>query len=110
MIWAKRQLSHSESALYHDRLVKLLYRFPRQYREFMMIDVRTENYPVAKMYYVGVPMDVFMTAFDGFAPVADQDLPEAIDTVIVGDVTSEEFKNRFQFRRHSSARIAHCIA
>jgi hypothetical protein len=52
------------------------------------------------MYYVGVPTDMFMMAFDGFECVDDQDLPGEIDSVVVGDVTSEEFKSRFRFRSH----------
>ena len=108
MVWGKRQFPHSEFTLYHDRLIKLLYRFPAQYREFMLVAAKTEN-PLTKTYYVGVPMDVFMTAFDGFELIEDQALPEEIDTVIVGDVTSGEFKSRFQFRKHSSARIARSV-
>jgi hypothetical protein len=37
MVWGKRQFPHSEFTLYHDRLIKLLYRFPAQYREFMLV-------------------------------------------------------------------------
>jgi hypothetical protein len=100
--WGKRQLSDSEFARYHDRLVKLLYRYPTRYQEFMMVNTKTEN-PSARMYYVGVPTDVFMQAFDGFELVKDQDLPKEIDTVIVADVRSDEFENRFQFRNPLSS-------
>jgi hypothetical protein len=100
--WGKRQFSDSEFARYHDRLVKLLYRYPTRYREFMMVNTKTEN-PSARMYYVGVPTDVFMQAFDGFELVKDQDLPKEIDTVIVADVRSDEFENRFQFRNPLSS-------
>jgi len=58
----------------------------------------------AGVYYVGVPMEVFMKAFDGFDLVDDHELPGEVDTVIVGDVTCEEFKSRFRFRRYPSIR------
>jgi hypothetical protein len=101
VIWGKRQFPSSELARYHDRLVKLLYRFPARYREFILVGTKTEN-PLARMYYVGVPMDAFMTAFDGFERVEDQDLPGEIDTVIIADVASEEFKSRFRIQSHLS--------
>jgi hypothetical protein len=104
VIWAKRQFPNAEFGRYHDRLIKLLYRFPVRYREFIMVSAKTQN-STARTYYVGVPTDVFMTAFDGFDVIRDQDLPDEIDTLIVGDVASEEFKNRFQFRRDSSGSI-----
>ena len=99
MIWGRRQLAKADLARYHARIIKLLYANPAQYREFMMVGTKTEA-PTVGIYYVGVPIEAFMEAFDGFELVKAADLPREIDTVIVADVSSEEFKSRFGFRSY----------
>jgi hypothetical protein len=97
MIWGKRPFANAHFARYQDRLVKLLYANPAQYREFMMVGTNTDD-PAVRVYYVGVPMEAFMEAFDGFEIVDGNDLPKEIDSSIVADVDSEEFQSRFRFR------------
>jgi hypothetical protein len=97
VIWGRRQFAKADFARYHERLIKLLHANPAQYREFAMVGTNTEA-PTVRMYYVGVPMEAFMEAFDGFEAVKDQELPREIDVVIVADVSSEEFRSRFRFR------------
>jgi hypothetical protein len=49
-------------------------------------------------YYVGVPDEVSILAFDGFARVAEAELPREVDIFHLGDHTSSEFTSRFKIK------------
>jgi hypothetical protein len=101
MIWGKRAFSGAEDfGRYQELLIKLLYEHSACYREFMMVNIKTEH-PSSRMYYVGVPTEDFMTGFDGFEYVRDEELPKVIDAVIVADIGSEEFTSRFRYSSQS---------
>jgi hypothetical protein len=53
--------------------------------------------PALSNYYVGVPS--FLAEFDGFDIVPESQLPNEIDTVLLADATTDEFKSRFRFRK-----------
>jgi hypothetical protein len=97
MFWGKRAFSNAEDfGRYQERLIRLLYKNPARYREFMMLSTKTED-PARRMYYVGVPAEAFAEGFDDFEYVPDEEVPNVIDAVIVADVDSEEFTARFRY-------------
>jgi arylsulfatase A-like enzyme len=55
--------------------------------------------PELSNYYVGVPDQSFLAEFDGFDIVPESQLPNEIDTVLLADATTDEFKSRFRFRK-----------
>jgi hypothetical protein len=97
MHWAKRQFAYAAFAPYQDRLEKLLRANPARYREFIMVSTDTEK-PGVSTYYVGVPEKPFLAIFDGFTPVEEVGLPKEIDTLLIADATTDEFKSRFKFK------------
>jgi hypothetical protein len=98
MIWVKRDCKHADFAPYQDRLEKLMMANPTRYREFIMVSVETGS-PTVSTYFVGTPGKAFMAAFDGFEPVPESELPKQIDTLLIADATSDEFKSRFHFKK-----------
>ena len=40
-----------------------------------------------------------MAGLDGFTAIEEAELPKEIDTLLVADEASEEFKSRFRFRK-----------
>jgi hypothetical protein len=97
MIWAKRSFEYAEYAPYMDRLENLLFANPTLYRQFIMVAVDLPR-SRSRAYYVGVPNDTFLDPFDGFEMVHESALPSEIDTVLIADQTSDEFRSRFRFR------------
>jgi hypothetical protein len=97
MIWAKRSFEFAAYAPYMDRLEKLLMANPTLYRQFIMVSTKTDD-PGVDDYYVGVPALAFMTGFDGFEIVSEDQLPKEIDTLHLADGTTDEFKSHFRFR------------
>jgi hypothetical protein len=97
MIWSKRQLAYAKFAPYQDRLEKLMMPNAARYQEFIMVSVDTDNVGVST-YYIGVPEKAYLSAFDGFEVVAEEQLPKQVDTVLIADGTSDEFTSRFQSR------------
>jgi hypothetical protein len=95
LIWAKREFEWVDYSSSHDRLKKLLMANPAQYRQFIMVGVRTSNDPSRRVYYIGLPSSVFLTLFDGFEVVSEIELPKRIDCVLLADTTTEEFRSRF---------------
>jgi hypothetical protein len=100
MIWAKRRFEFATYAPYFDRLEKLLMANPTLYRQFIMVSTKTDD-PGVDDYYVGVPAQAFLAAFDGFEIVGEDQLPNEIDTLHIADATTDEFKSRFRFRDRS---------
>ena len=96
MFWAKRRFAYAEYAPYMDRLEKLLMATPAQYQQFIMVSTRSEKTGVSE-YYVGVPLKVFLAAFDGFEAVEEADLPKVIVVLHIACGGSDEFTSRFQF-------------
>ncbi|MFZ2155500.1 MAG: hypothetical protein WAV72_05185 [Bradyrhizobium sp.] len=76
MFWAKRRFEWADYAPYQDRIEKLLMSNAAHYREFMMFSV--EQKVGLSDVYVGVPAQAFLAVFDGFEPVAEQDLPKVV--------------------------------
>jgi len=70
---------------------------PTLYREFIMVSTKSEG-AANSMYYVGLPNEKFMAAFDGFERVEETELPKIIDTLRIADATTDEFKSRFEFK------------
>jgi len=97
MIWLKRRFEAAQYAPYQDKLAALQLTLPARYPEFLMVSTNTET-PLISDYYVGLPEQSFASAFDGFEPVTEADLPREIDTFLYGDQTKLPFKQRFKFR------------
>jgi hypothetical protein len=98
MFWGKRQFEFAKYAPYQDRLQKLLMANPQRYREFIMVGVNTDKTGVSD-YYIGVPEKAFLAAFDGFETIEEAKLPKEIDTFLLADATTQEFKSRFRSRK-----------
>ena len=97
MFWAKRRFEYAAYGPYQDQLEKLLMANPTHYKEFLMVSTKTDD-PAVSDYYIGVPSETFLAAFDGFERVAESDLPKEIDSFHLGDATKEPFKSRFRSR------------
>lgn len=101
MIWAKRRFAFADYSPYFDRLEKLLMATPTQYREFLMISTETDD-PGVSDYYVGMPAEPYMAAFDGFERVQESEVPKEIDTLHIGDANEvnrrPKFRDRFRQR------------
>lgn len=80
MIWGKRRFEDADYGPYMDKLEMLLLADASHAAEYSMVSVEAEQ---GQDYYVGVPGEGQMKHFDGFARVADADLPEIIDTIHV---------------------------
>jgi len=102
MKWAKRQFRFAEYVPYFDRLEKLTIANPTLYREFIMVSTKTEERGTDEVY-VGVPNKSFLSAFDGFEEIEESNLPKEIDTLLIADGTTEEFKSRFRFKHKGRA-------
>jgi N-acetylglutamate synthase-like GNAT family acetyltransferase len=98
MHWAKRQFAFADYAPYQSKLQTLLMANARRHREFMMVATDTREAGVST-YFVGVPEKAFLAGLDGFTAIDEAELPKEIDTLLVADGTSEEFKSRFRFRK-----------
>jgi hypothetical protein len=98
MFWAKRRFRHADYVPHFERLEKLLMANPAQYAQFIMVSTKVNA--AEGEFYVGVPNKAFLAAFDGFAPVADDELPKVIDTLHIADATKDPFKSRFVFRHN----------
>ena len=97
MVWGKRKFEYADYGPYMERLANLQMANPTQYREFIMVSIRTSNVGTSH-YYVGVPHKTLMGGFDGFENVAESDVPKVVDTLHLGD--RNEFNSRFQFRHN----------
>jgi hypothetical protein len=73
---------------------------PTAYKEFLMVSTKTDDAGVSD-YYVGVPSEPFLAAFDGFERVSEGELPKEIGVFHLGDSTKEPFTSRFRFRSRS---------
>ena len=98
MHWAKRQLAFAAYAPHQSKLQTLLMANARRHREFMMVATDTREAGVGT-YFVGVPEKDLLARFDGFTAIDEAELPKEIDTLLVADGTSEEFKSRFLCRK-----------
>src|SRR5229473_3182878 len=97
MIWGKRRFANAAYRPYFDKLEKLMLAQPARYQQFIMVSTEGEKVGVSD-YYVGVPDEVSMLAFDGFTRVAEAELPKEIDTIHVAAPTSSEFTTRFKLK------------
>jgi hypothetical protein len=52
--------------------------------------------------HVGVPNKAFLASFDGFEMVAERDVQQVIDTLLIGD--ANKFQSRFRFRHDDRGR------
>jgi hypothetical protein len=77
-----------------DRLEKLLLANPTSYKQFIMVSTRTSKAGVSD-YYIGVPHEAFLRAFEGFEITPEADLPKEIDVLHIADATTDEFMSRF---------------
>ena len=62
--------------------------------------ISTERVGGESDYYVGVPNETLMAAFDGFERVEESMLPKMIDALHIGDATSDEFTSWFEFKHN----------
>ena len=98
MVWGKRRFSYADYSPYFDLMRKLRQADPTSYRQFIMIS--TERVGGESDYYVGVPNETLMAAFDGFERVEESMLPKVIDALHIGDAKSDEFTSRFEFKHN----------
>ena len=96
MVWLKRRFAYADYAPYFAILEKLIDANPKLDAEFMMASTKFTD-PHLSEYYVGLPDKSFAAAFDDFEPVAESNLPKMINTLHIGDATTEPFKARFRF-------------
>jgi hypothetical protein len=102
MIWVKRRFAFADYAPYQDRLTNLLMANAVLYPQFIMVAVDVPGEPGVSDYYVGVPREQFLTGFDGFQRVTEEQLPTVIDSLCVADASKDEFKRRFRFRHDAT--------
>jgi hypothetical protein len=100
MVWGKRRFSSAGYSPYFDLMRKLRQAEadPTPYRQFIMVS--TERVGGESDYYVGVPSETVMAAFDGFERVEESMLPKVIDVLHIGDATSDEFTSRFELKHN----------
>jgi hypothetical protein len=98
MRWAKRRFEGADYGPYFDLFEKLLMANPKFYRQFIMVSTKTDEPGVNDMW-IGVPDPSFLAEFDGFEGVTESELPKEIDTLLIADATTDQFKTRFRFRR-----------
>jgi hypothetical protein len=99
MFWAKRHFAYAEFAPYQVIFEKLLMANPTQYQNFLMFSVQAGG-PAKSDYYIGVPNKTFLSLFNGFQEVSEDEVPKEIDTFLVGDQTKEPFTSRFTFKHN----------
>ena len=101
MIWGKRSFESPVGYMpYFERLEKLLMANPTLYQQFIMVSTKAQK-GGEEHYYVGVPSQQFLAAFDGFESVEEAALPKIIDTLHIADASKDEFKSRFTFRHNT---------
>jgi hypothetical protein len=100
MIWAKRRFSDAKYAPYLGRLEKLMMAQPTSAQQFIMVSTESGKVGVGD-YYVGVPDELAMLAFDGFDRVGEAELPREVDIFHLGDHTSSEFTSRFTIKHRA---------
>ena len=83
MIWAKRRFEYAEYAPYQERLEKLVMANPGMLDQFLMVAVDIKK-PRLSEYYVGLPSDVFLPLFDDFQQIHQSEVPQVIDTLVIG--------------------------
>ena len=102
MVWGKRRFAYADYSPYFDLMRKLRQADPTPYRQFIMIS--TERVGGESDYYVGVPNQSFMDAFDGFERVEELMLPKVIDALHIGDATSNEFTSSVRVQAQRTRR------
>ena len=98
MIWAKRRFSGTEYTPYQEKFVPLMRAQKSRSEQFVMVAVDGEP-AGASDCYVGVPDELCLRLFDGFARVSEDELPGAVDKVLVADRTKGDVATRFKLRR-----------
>ena len=84
MIWGKRRFADAEYGPYFDRLEKLMMAQPSRHDQFIMVSTGDDEAGLGD-YYVGVPDELSFRAFDGFARIAEAELPKEIDVFHIGN-------------------------
>jgi|LNAP01.1.fsa_nt_gb hypothetical protein len=98
MIWAKRRLSSDEYIPYQEKFGPLMRAQKSRCHEFVMVAVDGDPTGAGE-YYVGVPDELSLRLFDGFSRVNEDELPEAVDKVLVAGRTNAAVVTRFKLRR-----------
>jgi len=98
MIWAKRRFSGTEYMPYQEKFAPLMRAQRSRSEQFVMVAVDGET-TGASDCYVGVPDELCLRLFDGFARVSEDELPGAVDKVLVADRTKGDVATRFKLRR-----------
>ena len=98
MFWAKRDFSYANYRPYQNALAELQAIYIHRHSEFIMVSINKIS-PGLSTYYVGVPERFLLGAFDGFEAVAESELPQFIDSLLLADVASKEFSKRFDSER-----------
>ena len=93
MIWAKRNFQWPEYTHYLRVLADLQLANPGLAEQFVMVSRKIEG-PGISAYYIGLPNETFLKAFDNFAVIREQELPDVIDDLhlAAGDTVTKFFK------------------
>jgi hypothetical protein len=97
MFWAKRCLKRFEDEPYKARMLELMMADLDHYNQFIMVSKHVSS--SVSEYYLGIPSAAVLARFDGFEPVAESDVPTAIDYVHIAAANCE-CSNRFEVRSH----------
>jgi hypothetical protein len=89
MICAMRRLANAAYTPYWDRIWRLQGATPQLLDQFIMVSKNTDHHANAD-YYIGLPNETFLNAFDGFKVVSEDELPAEIDNLLVGE-SGDEF-------------------
>ena len=98
MIWAKRRFSGSDYVPYRDKFAPLMRAQKSRCEQFVMVAVDGAA-AGASDCYVGVPDELCLRLFDGFARVSEDELPGEVDDVLVDGQTGDGPTTRFKIRQ-----------
>ena len=98
MIWITRKFSYVDYGPYMDKLEKLMMVNAQNYSQFIMVSTDTSDVGVSN-YFIGLPSAAFVEPFDGFSGIDERDLPKEVNTILIADSNTPEFKSRFVFKR-----------
>jgi hypothetical protein len=96
MIWAKRRFDSLVGYIpYFERLENLRRANLNLSGQFIMVSTKTED-PAVSDYYIGVPNQGFLSAFDGFKIIDERDVPTHYDVLHLADSNSADFRRLFR--------------
>ena len=97
MIWLMRRFKNVDYVPYQNKVQAMWVSAPQHADEFIMVGVKTGQ-RLEQDCYVGLPSNEQAARFDGFETVEESKLPAVVDTVLWGNLMSDQFTSRFNVR------------